>query len=313
MSLVGDETRTIRRRAVLGGALGAAAVAASAGCRSERPSTSKEPVSMTTKRMPTLYLPHGGGPCFFMDWKMGPPDTWDRMKAWLASIGGSLPEPPQALLVISAHWEESVPTLITAPKHELLFDYYGFPKHTYELSWPAPVAPSVATRVQSLLSGAGMQVATNSDRGLDHGVFVPLKVAYPEAGTPTVQLSLVKGLDPAAHLALGRALAPLRDEGVFIVGSGMSYHNMRGFGRSDAYRQSLQFDAWLDETVAQPAAQRAERLTAWEKAPVARACHPREEHLLPLMVVAGAGGADAGRTVFKDKVMGVQVAAHQFG
>jgi aromatic ring-opening dioxygenase catalytic subunit (LigB family) len=248
-----------------------------------------------------------------MDWQMGPPDTWLRTAAWLRSIASRLATPAKALLVISAHWEERLPTLITAEKHELLFDYHGFPKHTYALTWPAPTAQAVASRVQDLLSGAGFETATNAERGLDHGVFVPLKVAYPNAEVPTVQLSLMERLNPATHLALGRALAPLRDEGVFILGSGMSYHNMRGFGRSDGHQHSLIFDAWLDEVVALPTAQRDARLTAWEQAPSARDCHPREEHLLPLMVVAGAAGDDPGTTVFKDEVMGVRVSAHQFG
>src|SRR5205823_2443749 len=161
-----------------------------------------------------LYIPHGGGPCFFMEWTMGPPDTWDRMAAWLRRIAGTLPEKPKALLVVSAHWEEEVPTVTTSPAPALLFDYYGFPKSTYELTWPAPGSPDLAKRVRDLLGGAGIESRADDARGFDHGVFVPLKVAFPEANIPTVQLSLRAGLDPAEHIAIGRALAPLRDEGV---------------------------------------------------------------------------------------------------
>jgi aromatic ring-opening dioxygenase catalytic subunit (LigB family) len=264
-------------------------------------------------RIPTLYIPHGGGPCFFMDWSMGPKDTWERLRAWLAALLGSLPERPQALLVISAHWEQPVPTVTTSPSPPMLFDYYGFPPQTYELRWPAPGDPELAARVRALLAAAGLPSTEDGRRGYDHGVFVPLLVALPDASIPTVQLSLQRGLDPAFHLALGRALEPLRDEGVLILGSGMSYHDMGGFGGPWALALSKQFDAWLAETVALPKEERERRLERWEEAPAARRCHPREEHLLPLMVVAGAAGQDAGAAVFADVVMGAWVSAQRFG
>lgn len=264
-------------------------------------------------RMPTFYIPHGGGPCFFMHWTMGPADTWERMRAWLASFMTDLPVAPTALLVVSAHWEAPVPTLTAGTENTLLFDYYGFPADTYDLTWPAPPAPELAQRVVTLLRAAGFVPASDARRGLDHGVFVPLKVALPDARIPTLQLSLIHGLDPARHLALGRALAPLRDEGVLIIGSGMSFHDARSFSAGTALATSTIFDAWLAETVASPAEKRARRLTLWAAAPCGRSAHPREEHLLPLMVVAGAAGDDAGRVVYRDRVMGAIVSAHQFG
>jgi aromatic ring-opening dioxygenase catalytic subunit (LigB family) len=270
-------------------------------------------ISGTHMRLPTLYLPHGGGPCFFMDWTMGPPDTWERMAAWLRGIDASLPERPRALLVVSAHWEAPVPTVTTSAAPPLLYDYYGFPPHTYELKWPAPGAPELASRVRHLLSGAGLESGEDGQRGFDHGVFVPLKLSYPEAQVPTVQLSLRAGLDPTEHLAIGRALAPLRDEGVFLVGSGMSYHNMRGFNGAASHAPSVRFDAWLAGVAEDEPAKRDAALAAWTKGPSARECHPREEHLLPLMVAAGAAGSDRGKAVFHDEVMGVAVSALQFG
>ncbi len=266
-----------------------------------------------TTRMPTLYIPHGGGPCFFMEWTMGPKDTWDRMAAYLRGIDASLPERPRALLVVSAHWETRVPTVLASEAPPLLFDYHGFPAHTYELTWPAPGSPSLATRVQELLGAAGIESARETARGFDHGVFVPLKVAYPDAPIPTVQLSLEANLEPARHLAIGRALAPLRDEGVLIVGSGMSYHNMRGLMTGRGGSDSRRFDAWLSAVVEKPRDERDVQLEAWSRAPAARESHPREEHLLPLMVVAGAAGEDRGRRAFSDEVMGAQVSAIQFG
>jgi aromatic ring-opening dioxygenase catalytic subunit (LigB family) len=264
-------------------------------------------------KQPSLYLPHGGGPCFFMEWTMGPPDTWNRMAEWLRGIPGSLPEPPTALLVVSAHWEAPVPTVTSSSETPLLYDYGGFPAHTYQLQWPAPGSPDLAARVQRLLASAGIAAAADARRGFDHGVFIPLKVAYPTPSIPTVQLSLRAGLDPLEHLAMGRALAPLRDEGVLIVGSGMSYHNMRGFMAPRTAEVSARFDDWLATTVAAEPSARDAALARWSSAPLARECHPREEHLLPLMVAAGAAGADVGERVFRDQVMGAVVSAVRFG
>src|SRR6185312_5881009 len=163
-----------------------------------------------------------------------------------------------------------------------------FPPESYEITWPAPGEPALAQRVRSLLAAAGFESAENAERGFDHGTFVPLKLAYPNADVPTVQLSLKKGLDPKEHLAMGRALQPLRDEGVFIVGSGMTFHNLRAFGDPRSRPVSEAFDAWLREAATLPARERDERLAHWASAPAARLAHPREEHLLPLMVIAGA-------------------------
>ena len=244
---------------------------------------------------------------------MGPKDTWDKLASWIRSIDGSLPESPRALLVISAHWEAAVPTILASTHPPLLYDYNGFPPHTYELEWAAPGSPELATRIAALLAAAGIESATDTKRGFDHGVFIPLKLAYPDAQLPTVQLSLRADLDPAAHLAIGRALAPLRDEGVLIVGSGLSYHNMGGFKAGTGGPASKAFDGWLGAVVEKHAEARDAELAAWAKAPSARESHPREEHLLPLMVAAGAAGSDLGKAVFRDVVMGMTVSAIRFG
>jgi len=268
-------------------------------------------------RQPTLFLPHGGGPCYFMDWN--PPDEWDRQRAFLQTLPGSLPEKPRALLVISGHWEEPVFTVQDNPAPGLLFDYYGFPPHTYELDWPAPGEPDLAARVERLLREAGFATARDRRRGFDHGVFVPLKVAFPEADIPTVQLSLRDDMDAGAHLAMGRALAPLRDEGVLIIGSGNTYHNLqvllrsvRGGPRGPVAGED--FDAWLGDAVTRPdPAERDRLLAGWEAAPGARAANPREEHLLPLHVAAGAAGPDRGIRTLTDRVMGAVESAFRFG
>lgn len=264
--------------------------------------------------LPAIYIPHGGGPCFFMEWTMGPPDTWESMRRFLADLlSRELPAPPRAIVVVSAHWEADPVRVNFADDPGLLFDYYGFPPHTYELTWPARGAPALAQRVEQLLGEAGIDSERESQRGYDHGVFVPLKVALPEPRIPVVQLSLRSGLDPRFHGQLGEALAPLRREQVLLLGSGMSYHNMGAFqGLTGAALDGAPFDAWLCETCELPGPQRQARLSAWAQAPGARVSHPREEHLLPLMVVAGAGGQGAGKVIYRDRVMNAPVAAFRF-
>jgi aromatic ring-opening dioxygenase catalytic subunit (LigB family) len=263
-------------------------------------------------RQPAVYIPHGGGPWPFVDLGIDPAEVTE-LAGYLRGLPALPKEPPKALLVVSAHWEEPVATLMTSPRPTILYDYYGFPPAAYELTWPARGEPRLAARVAELLGAAGFATGTDAERGFDHGTFIPLKVSYPEAEVPTVQLSLVAGLDPEVHLALGRALAPLRDEGVFLIGSGMSYHNMRGFRDARAAEPAEVFDAWLGEAATAEPAERDERLAAWAKAPAARDAHPREEHLLPLMVIAGAAGSDRGTTAWRGTVFGKRVSAYHFG
>ena len=266
----------------------------------------------TTQCQPAIFLPHGGGPCFFMDWTWGPADTWFKTRQFLENLVATLPEPPKALLVVSGHWEEPAFTASATPEPKLIFDYSGFPEHTYRLTWPAPGDPALAAQVQSLLSASGLPAATSSVRGFDHGVFVPLKVAFPQADIPVVTLSLAASLDPALHLAAGRALAPLRHQGVLIVASGMSFHNLRGYFRPETPERARAFDAWLTQAVESPASVRDAELTAWRNAPFAAYAHPREEHLIPLFVAAGAGGDAPGRRIFNDEPMGAAISAYRF-
>jgi len=270
-----------------------------------------KPMNTGASRMPVAFIPHGGGPWPFVDLGI-PAAERDRLINYLQTIRGLPQTPPKALLVVSAHWEERIPTLMTAPQPPLLFDYYGFPEASYKLTWPAPNSPEVAARVRELLTSAGFESAADEKRGYDHGTFVPLKVAYPQADVPVVQLSLVKGLDPELHLRLGRALAPLRDEGVFIIGSGMTYHDLRALRTGEAGPVSRVFDAWLRESVTLESTERDARLIAWSRAPAARRAHPREEHLIPLMVAAGAAGADRGTLAFHGEMYGVELSGYHF-
>ncbi len=269
---------------------------------------------MTNVRMPTMFVPHGGGAWPFVD--MGDfirTEDIEVLRAFFAELPKALPVPPKALLVVSAHWEAAVPTVMTSPHPPILYDYYGFPPEAYAIEWPAPGDPVLAARVVELLERAGIATSTDASRGFDHGTFIPFKVSWPRADVPAIQLSLKVGLDPAEHLAIGRALAPLRDEGVLILGSGMSFHNLRMFRSPSAPRVAASFDQWLGEAATAAPEERARRLVAWKSAPEARAAHPREEHLLPLMVVAGAAGDDVGRATFRDDWMGVRISAFQYG
>ncbi|MDO5625269.1 MAG: class III extradiol ring-cleavage dioxygenase [Pseudomonadota bacterium] len=268
----------------------------------------------STLRQPAFYIPHGAGPCFFMDWN--PKDAWDKTAAFLRGIPASLPQKPRAILLVTAHWLAPQVSLGSGARPGVLFDYYGFPAHTYALTYPAPGAPQLALQAASLLDEAGIAPALDDERGFDHGTFIPLKVAFPDADVPVLQMSLLDNLNADAHVQVGQALAPLRDEGVLIIGSGMSYHNMRGYGDARSTPIAAEFDRWLTDTLALPAAERHARLADWATAsgPAGRLAHPTgaEEHLLPLHVVAGAAGDSPGVKAFTDRVMSVDISAFRF-
>ena len=260
-------------------------------------------------RLPTYFISHGGGPWPWLD---GPfRRQFDRLEASLAQIAGEAGK-PRAVLMISGHWEAERPTVQSGERPGMVYDYSGFPEHTYSIKYGAPGSPAVAKRVKELLEAAGIPAALDPERGFDHGTFAPLQAMYPEADVPVVQLSLKSGYDPEEHLAIGRALAPLRDEGVFIVGSGMTYHNLRAFGPRMAPIAEA-FDAWLREAATADPGERDRQLADWANAPMARQAHPREEHLLPLMVIAGAAGADLGRVAYGGTFAGMRLSAYHFG
>lgn len=270
--------------------------------------TSTSPVTQ-----PVLFIPHGAGPCFFMEWS--PPDAWHGMADFLRNIRHTLPEQPRGIVMVSAHWLAEDFRVTTGEQPDLIYDYNGFPPHTYELKYPAPGDPALATRVTSLLSRAGLGNGEDSERGFDHGMFIPLKLMFPAADIPVVQLSLRADLDPAAHQAAGKALLELRDQGILIIGSGMSFHNMRGYGDERFTPLSEEFDRWLTDTMEMTSTEREDRLNNWASAPHALQCHPRghEEHLLPLMVAAGAAGKDTGDKVYSGQVLKTQLSSWRFG
>ncbi|MFQ3228758.1 DODA-type extradiol aromatic ring-opening family dioxygenase [Reinekea sp.] len=242
------------------------------------------------KQSHIMYIAHGGGPLPLL----GDPnhqEMIDTLNCMATQVGK-----PSAILVISAHWEASVPTITASVKPELIYDYGGFPAEAYEIRYPSFGQPDLANKIYRALTNAGIEAALDEHRGFDHGMFVPLKIMFPEADIPVVQLSLVHTLDAQAHLEIGKALQALDVDNLLVIGSGFSYHNMRTFFNADgemANRKNIAFDNWLKETVTDTELSeddRYKRLAQWDEAPDGRFCHPREEHLLPLHVCYGMAG-----------------------
>lgn len=252
-----------------------------------------------------LYIPHGGGPLPLLD-DPGHADMVEYLTPIEADLGR-----PKAIVVVSAHWEAPTPRITAGATPELYFDYYGFPPETYELTYPAPGSVELATELAGALNSAGFAPELDAGRGFDHGMFIPLMLMYPDASIPVVQVSLVDGLDPAQHIALGEALRPAIDDDVLVLGSGMSFHNMNTFGGEGADPGNQEFDAWLEQVCTGEMSEddRAAKLAAWKQAPSAAYNHPREEHLIPLHVCYGFAGSAASRT-FDGQVLGKRVAAY---
>lgn len=265
---------------------------------------------MSTTHLPAFFLSHGGGP---WPWVDGMKDMFARTAHEFAALPARLPARPKAVLVITGHWEAPEFSVSTAEHPPMDYDYSGFPEHTYRLKYPAPGSPALAQRVRGLLGEAGIASKDDPRRGFDHGTFVPLSLMYPQADMPVVLLSLKSSYDAAEHVRVGQAIGALRDEGILIIGSGLTYHNMSGFGRAASTPVAEAFEKYLENAISQQDPEARNRmLVDWEAAPAARLAHPREDHLLPLMVVSGAAGSDRGGRVFVDHVMQVAMASYQF-
>ncbi|WP_030261929.1 dioxygenase [Streptomyces sp. NRRL B-24484] len=254
------------------------------------------------ERMPTLYLSHGAPP-------LADDPVWPgQLAAWSAG----LPR-PTAILMVSAHWEEAPLALGATTAVPLVYDFWGFPEHYYRVRYAAPGAPALADGVRKLLRTAGMPVQDIPDRGLDHGAYVPLVEMYPDADVPVLQVSLPT-LDPQRLMEIGRRLAPLRDEGVLIVGSGFFTHNLRALSTDGRVSSVMaEFDDWGRRALE---AKDVDALLDFEhKAPAGRFAHPRTEHFAPLFVTLGAGEAELGtqRSVIDGFWMGLAKRSVQIG
>lgn len=256
-----------------------------------------------------LFLSHGGGPLPLLG-----DEAHEEMVALLKKVTPDLGN-PSAILVISAHWEEDAPTITNGASPPLIYDYYGFPKEAYAIEYPAPGAPMLANKIFDLLKNHGIDANLTDQRGFDHGLFVPLKIMYPDAAIPCVQLSLLKSLRPDEHIRIGKVLAGLLEDNVLVIGSGFSFHNLKAFfapSTTETQAMNEAFEHWLIDTcssdrLSEP--ERERRLVNWESAPAARYCHPREEHLLPLHVCYGIAGAPA-RQVFRFEIMEKKASAY---
>jgi len=234
-----------------------------------------------------LFLSHGGGPMPLLG-----DEGQKEMVSCLQKIATDIRK-PSAIIVVSAHWEEKMPTITSGTDPSLIYDYYGFPEESYNISYPCPGEPLLAEQIQKQLESAGIPAKRDEQRGFDHGLFIPLKIMYPDADIPCVQLSLVNNLSPTEHVNIGRALQDLNYKNLLVIGSGFTFHNLHAFFSSETSESKAMnesFEAWLLDTCVNrnlSEAERAKRLIEWEKAPNARFCHPREEHLLPLHVCYG--------------------------
>ena len=266
---------------------------------------------MQTHRLPTYFVSHGGGPWPYMTGEFRA--NMAVLEQSLIEMRAELAEAPRAVLVVSGHWEEQGVAISSGEQPGMVYDYYGFPDYLYHIKYRAPGSPALARRVQELLGAQNIEARLDSTRGFDHGTFSIMKPLYPEETMQLVQVSLDARYDPEFHLAMGRALAPLRDEGVLILGSGLSFHNLRLINSPASHEPSRQFDDWLQQTLTVCAPQeRAKRLIHWERAPAARLAHPREDHLLPLMVVVGAAWNEPGVTTYHQTDFGGDWTASSF-
>lgn len=231
------------------------------------------------------------------------------LTAFLQAVPDRL-DTPEAILVISAHWEMPAPHVTAGTAPELIYDYGGFPPEAYEIRYPAPGEPGLARDIAALLDKAGVPCVLDERRGYDHGMFVPLKLMYPDASIPVIQLSLLSSLDAAKHIALGQLLVPLMKRNILVLGSGMSFHNLRAFFVPGLVSEedNTAFESWLQDTCGgdMEEGERIRRLSDWHQSPGGMKCHPRPEHLLPLHVCYGLAGTKA-EIVFDGTVMGKHV------
>ena len=266
---------------------------------------------MSIPTLPTYFISHGGGPWPWIPEMRGSMQALERA---LADMPRQIAITPKAILMVSGEWESEGFDVMSHPHPPMLYDYYGFPPHTYAITYGAPGHPALAQRTLELIQAAGLPGRADPQRGFDHGTFSPLAVMDPRADVPVYQVALQTRLNPEDHFALGRALRPLRDEGVLIVGSGLSYHNLRAYG-PPAKEPSAAFDQWLQQTLALPATERTARLNHWDQAPGARFSHPREDHLIPLMVALGAAEEAPASCVYHEEGIrgGVTASSFRFG
>lgn len=249
-------------------------------------------------KFPAIFVNHGGGPLPLIGQQ---PQLATHMQN-LVQL--HFPQKPSAIVVISAHWEAKPVKISSSSQPKMIYDYYGFPPETYQYKYPAPGSPTLANKIKQLLESHGIESELDPERGFDHGVFVPLLLMQPQADIPIVCLSLDNSLSADKHIAMGKALAPLREENILLLGSGYTFHNLAVFFHpsKSALKASHEFNNWLKKVMLESDAKSLEEhLINWENAPGARMCHPREEHLLPLLVVAASGDHEKNELIYDEQ------------
>lgn len=259
------------------------------------------------KKSDIIYFSHGGGPLPVLN-----DPTHKAMNEFMLNLPESI-DVPENIIVFSAHWEEEVITVQSGENPDIMYDYYGFPKEAYEIKYPCKGNPQLAFEIAELLGESNIPCRLDDKRPYDHGSYIPLKMMYPDADIPVIQISLNKNLDPLTHLETGRALRSLLNENILVIGSGFSFHNMRKFDFGGQNTEDILNDEFQDSLIAicteiKDESKKWKLIAEWDKLPGAGYCHPREEHLVPLFVCAGLAG-DPGIKIFDDYILGKRATA----
>ncbi|KAK3089079.1 hypothetical protein FSP39_000599 [Pinctada imbricata] len=261
-----------------------------------------------SKSQPVIFLSHGGGPSYYLSSQDMPifkgMDKDSTAAQYLQNLSRNAGlSKPDAIVVLSAHWEEPVCSVLSNPRPSLYFDYEGFPPETYKLTWPVPGSPQVANKVEGLLQGEGIRTRQEKSRGLDHGVFVPLKLAFPDADIPVLQVSLLQNLDMKDHLAIAEALSPLSAENILLVGSGFTTHGGMWKWETKPQPWLLHYQTWLHDVLFNPsysAKERKDKILKYSSVPNFQKAHKRIEHFLPMMMASAAANYRPGKVIFSE-------------
>lgn len=282
-------------------------------------------MSQCSQRYPVIFVNHGGGPLPLLGQQ---PEIVkqleDARKKWLLPKLNN--QKPNAIVVFSAHWESNPIKIMSSSNPTMYYDYGGFPSESYEFQYSAPGSPDLAEKIQILLNKEGLKSELDNQRGFDHGVFIPLMIMFPEADIPVVAVSLHSSLSAKENIQIGKALSSLRNEGILFIGSGQSFHNMRALFNPtpNTVKSSKEFNEWLKGTMTLKKEREGDvdkkyeemlmQLMQWDKTPFGRICHPREEHLLPLLICAGVAGEDSKPEIIfdSDSFMNHHVSSYVF-
>lgn len=259
------------------------------------------------KNSQIVYFSHGGGPLPLLN-----DSSHDKMIQFMKNLPQKIHK-PDSIIVFSAHWEEDIVTIQSGESPSIMYDYYGFPEAAYNIKYPCVGSEDLALRIAEVFRQSGIEYKLDDKRPYDHGSYIPLKMMYPDADIPVIQISLNKDLNSLTHLSIGKALRPLLDENLLIIGSGFSFHNMTRFDFSGKNTKDPLNDHFQDRLIDiccinESENEKWQSFLNWESFPNGRYCHPREEHLLPLLVCAGLS-TNVAVKIFDDYILGKRAVA----